>query len=276
MVIIFWSPNFRVQDRVHKSVIVVCTRILSTHHIENLAVPRKRAESVSYTKLISESSQFVLNTFVKIHPTRLIHPDSYWNIYDSSIYKVFISYSKNIRHSIHLTFHLVVSSWILIALIGLAPLEENMNPLVPAKNLSTYWLVFLDILANRVPRHFGQQSSTYWPSGPSSDSSTFWKPSRMLKKFLDILAGNLYFEPMVLYFLVNLVCRYVRLCLLRVCTFEIFECLCLFRVCIFKMLLCLCLWRVCVLIFLRCPCLKRVCRQDADNDCLRTRLSVSV
>ena len=106
------------------------------------------------------------------------------------IQEYYISYSKNIRHSIHLTFHLVVPSWILIALIGLAPLEENMNPLVPAKNLSTYWLVFLDILANRVPRHFGQQSSTYWPSGPSSDSSTFWKPSRMLKKFLDILAGN--------------------------------------------------------------------------------------
>ena len=71
-----------------------------------------------------------------------------------------------------------------------------MNPLVPAKNLSTYWLVFLDILANRVPRHFGQQSSTYWPSGPSSDSSTFWKPSRMLKKFLDILAGNRYLWPL--------------------------------------------------------------------------------
>ena len=61
-----------------------------------------------------------------IQPVRLLHPDSYWNIYDSSIS---ITYSKNIRHSIHLTFHLVVPSWILIALIGLAPLEENMNPL---------------------------------------------------------------------------------------------------------------------------------------------------
>ena len=85
-----------------------------------------------------------------------------------------------------------------------------------------------------------------------------------------------YFVLMVLYFLVYLVRRYVRPCVLRVCTFEIFECLCLFRVCIFKMLLCLCLWRVCVLIFLRCPCLYRVCRQDEDNGCLRTRLSVSV
>ena len=61
-----------------------------------------------------------------INPVRLHHPDSNWNIYDSSIS---ITYSKNIRHSIHLIFHLVVPSWILIALIGLAPLEENMNPL---------------------------------------------------------------------------------------------------------------------------------------------------
>ena len=61
-----------------------------------------------------------------IHPVRLLHPNSNWNIYESSIS---IIYSKNIWHSLHLTFHLVVPSWILIALIGLAPLEENMNPL---------------------------------------------------------------------------------------------------------------------------------------------------
>ena len=71
--------------------------------------------------------------------------------------------------------------------------------------------------------------------------SDVWSPiyhtKAPLKRFI-------YFELMVLYFLVNLVCRYVRLCLLRVCTFEIFKCLCLFRVCIFEMLLCLCLWRV--------------------------------
>ena len=45
-------------------------------------------------------------------------------------FNISITYSKNIRHSIHLTFHLVEPSWILIALIELAPLEENMNPLV--------------------------------------------------------------------------------------------------------------------------------------------------
>ena len=88
--------------------------------------------------------------------------------------------------------------------------------------------------------------------------SDVWSPiyytKGPLKRFI-------YFELMVLYFLVNLVWRYVRLCLLRVCTFEIFECLCLFRVCIFKMLLCLCLWRVCVLIFY----VVRVCSVSADK-----------
>ena len=62
----------------------------------------------------------------------VLQPDFNWNIYDSSIS---ITYSKNIRHSIHLAFHLVAPSLILIALIGLAPLEENMHPLffrVPA------------------------------------------------------------------------------------------------------------------------------------------------
>ena len=33
------------------------------------------------------------------------------------------------RWYIHLSFHLVVLGGILIALVGLSPLEENMNPL---------------------------------------------------------------------------------------------------------------------------------------------------
>ena len=52
------------------------------------------------------------------------------NIYDLNILSISMTFSKNIKYSIHLTFHLVVLSWVLIALIGLAPLEENMNPLV--------------------------------------------------------------------------------------------------------------------------------------------------